>query len=130
MTDTATHMAQVQTVLRPIQYAPLIWALNGCGWIMQGRYRDPLLPAEQYYALHMIAFLWLPIVPLRIYLVTERDSKCSTHASINWSDFFKLYPRGIIRLAGSCLLQGAFMILMAGLLIGGAAFLMGLLRSR
>jgi hypothetical protein len=109
---------QIKAFLAPITKAPALWRLNGCGCTLLGLFRDPdMWPL--YFCVHTFTILWVPICPLGIFLVRATgDRSYQFHGSISAANFGKLYPNGVLRLAGSCLLEGAVWIVVVLLIFG------------
>jgi hypothetical protein len=79
--------------LRPLDRAPGLYRLNGCGTTMLGRYYDPTL-SPKFYSLRWFTFFLIPILPLGIYLVSKPNSTYFFHASIRRRELNALYRRG------------------------------------
>jgi hypothetical protein len=83
--------------LHPVQSAPTLWRLNGCGTIMLGRYHDPRLE-PRFYSVLFLTFLTIPICPLGIYLVSTDGRSYTFYATISRRDFNAIYKDGYAKL--------------------------------
>jgi hypothetical protein len=102
--------------LRPVQSAPPLWRLNGCGTIMIGVYSDPRT-APMFYSILFFTFLLIPIVPFRIYLVSTRGvGHYVFHATIGRRDFNALYKHGYAKLLWNGVAK-TFLVLVAALFV-------------
>ena len=102
--------------LRPIESAPPLWRLNGCGTIMIGRYSDPRI-APMFYSILFFTFLLIPIVPLKIYLVSTLGvGHYVFHATIRRRDFNALYRHGYAKLLWNGIAE-TLLVLVAALLV-------------
>lgn len=119
----------LRTALRPVQSAPSLWRLNGCGTIMLGRYYDPRI-APMFYSVLFFTFLLIPIVPLRIYLVSKTGAgNYVFHATIKRRDLSALYKRGYAKLLWNGIAVTMF-VLVAALLVIAMLFGVTLLLKR
>jgi hypothetical protein len=109
---------QLNSHVTPIKAAPTLWRLNGCGLALLGLFRDPdIVPL--YFSVHTFTVFWIPVCPLGIYLVRATgDRSYQFHGTISVSNFGKLYPNGVLRLAASCLLESAIWIVAILLIFG------------
>ncbi len=78
--------------------------VNGWGCSLVGRYKDPAI-APFYYVLYVFTVVWVPLVPVQIYVVTGDFGGYRFWATISARDFAKLYPNGIFKLGLSCLAE-------------------------
>ncbi|HTB01341.1 MAG TPA: hypothetical protein VK804_12760 [Bradyrhizobium sp.] len=109
---------QLNSHVTPIKAAPTLWRLNGCGVTLLGLFRDPdIVPL--YFSVHTFTVFWIPVCPLGIYLVRATgDRSYQFHGTISVSNFGKLYPNGMLRLAASCLLESGIWIVAILLIFG------------
>jgi hypothetical protein len=131
----ATHVQEsrergnfLKQYLRPINWAPTLFRFNGIGCTVLGRFDSPEV-APAFFCVYMFTFLFLPLTPLNIYLVTGgRDGLHGSfrfYGSINMSDFAKTYPGALWRLLLSA---AGHTLAMLGVFVA-AIFLVALLRT-
>jgi hypothetical protein len=112
----------LRNFLRPVQSAPPLWRLNGCGTIMIGRFSDPRI-APMFYSILFFTFLLIPIVPLGIYLVSTRGvGHYVFHATIRQRDFNALYKHGYAKLLWNGIAETLLVLVVALLVIALLAF--------
>jgi hypothetical protein len=108
--------ATLKVALRPVQRAPTLWRLNGCGTTMLGRYYDPRLK-PRFYSLLFVTFLLIPIYPVGIYLVSADGGTYAFYAKISRRDFNSIYKRGYIKLIWNGVAETIFVFGMALLVL-------------
>lgn len=108
--------ATLETALRPVESAPALWRLNGCGSAMLGRYHDPRLEPK-FYSLLFITFLLIPICPLGIYLVSRGSGRYIFYATISRRDFNAIYKHGYAKLIWNGVSETIFVFIAALLVI-------------
>jgi hypothetical protein len=106
--DKEAKWAELRSVLKPVEAAPSLKRVNGWGCSLVGKYRDN---APYYFALYVFTIVWLPLIPLQIYLVSGDFSGYRFHGTISTRDFSRQYPSGIASLALSCLLETALWLM-------------------
>jgi hypothetical protein len=109
-------VATLKTALRPVQSAPTLWRLNGCGTTMLGRFYDPRLE-PRFYSLLFITFLLIPICPLGIYLVWTDGNRYVFNAAISRRDFNAIYKNGYAKLIWNGAAETIFVFVAALLVI-------------
>lgn len=118
----------LRTALRPVQHAPSLWRLNGCGTTMLGRYYDSRV-APKFYSVLFLTFLLIPIMPLGIYLVSTTSGGAYVfYAKISKRDFNAIYERGYAKLTWNGIAETAFVFVAALLviiLLSGLALMFG-----
>lgn len=93
-----------------VERAPSLRRVNGWGCAIVGRYKDPDIE-PLYYALYVFTAIWIPLMPVQIYIVTDDFSGYRFWATISARDFRKLYPNGIFKLALSCIAESILWVL-------------------
>jgi hypothetical protein len=63
-------MAHLRGLLKRVERAPALWRFNGCGTTLLGHLR-PSRHNPAYFTRLFVTVLWVPIVPLGVYLVTH-----------------------------------------------------------
>jgi hypothetical protein len=97
--------------------------MNGLGTTMLGEVRDPIL-SPAHFSMCWLTVLFVPIVPLGIYLVERpTDRTYRFHGSIEAREFAKLYPGKAAPLVLAAFVLGALqlafvigMVLLLGML--------------
>lgn len=100
----STNLEKLRGKLVAVDAAPSLRRVNGWGCSLVGRYKDPAI-APFYFVLHVFTIVWIPVVPLGIYLVTGDMGGYRFYATISARNFASLYPDGIPKLVGSCLME-------------------------
>jgi hypothetical protein len=113
----------LKTALRPVQSAPSLWRVNGCGTTMLGRYYDPRLE-PRFYSLLFITFLLIPICPLGVYLVSAGGGSYAYYATISRRDFNAIYKRGYAKLIWNGVAETLFVFVAALLVVAVGAVLL------
>jgi len=102
--------AELRSVIKRVEVAPSLSRVNGWGCSLVGKYQDSDI-APYYFALYVFTIVWVPLIPLQIYLVSGDFSGYRFHATIRTRDFARIYPSGVASLAFSCLLETALWLL-------------------
>jgi hypothetical protein len=63
-------MAHLRGLLKRPERAPVLWRFNGCGTTLLGSLR-PSRNGDAYFTRLFVTVLWVPIIPLGIYLVAH-----------------------------------------------------------
>jgi hypothetical protein len=100
------NLEKLRGKINPVDRAPSLRRVNGWGCSLVGRYKDPEI-APLYYALYVFTVVWIPLMPVQIYIVSGDFSGYRFWATISARDFAKLYPNGILKLSFSCLAESA-----------------------
>jgi hypothetical protein len=103
-----------------VEAASSLRRFNGWGCSLVGKFKDDDI-APYYFALHIFTVVWLPLIPLQIYLVSGDFSGYRFHATISRRDFARIYPSGPLSLVASCLLETVFWLIA----VFGFLFVMG-----
>ena len=104
------NLEKLRGKISPIDRAPSLRRVNGWGCSLVGRYKDPEI-APLYYALYVFTIVWIPLMPVQIYIVSGDFSGYRFWATISARDFAKLYPNGILKLAFSCLAESVLWVI-------------------
>jgi hypothetical protein len=91
-------MTRLRGLLKRVHRAPVLWRFNGCGTTLLGRLR-PSSHSPAYFTRLFVTVLWVPIVPLGVYLVTHSldargqplPSSYDFLAQITRRDFHRVY---------------------------------------
>lgn len=62
----------LKTRLKKINSAPMLGRINGCGFTLYGCLKDELLDPH-IIKMHWITILWIPLIPLGVYVVDRGD---------------------------------------------------------
>jgi hypothetical protein len=116
MLSSTRQAVALQSHMRPLERAPLLHRINGCGATIIGTYLVREL-APAYLALYGVTFYFLPILPLRIYLVSNpcRQNEYEFHGEISLVNFGKADGWGLVRLIADSYLR--FVIALAAFAI-------------
>jgi hypothetical protein len=98
------NLEKLRGKINPVEAAPSLRRVNGFGCSLVGRYKDPEI-APLYYALYIFTVVWIPLVPMQIYIVTGGFSGYRFWATISARDFAKQYPNGLLMLGLSCIAE-------------------------
>jgi hypothetical protein len=98
------NLEKLRGKINPVVAAPSLRRINGFGCSLVGRYKDPEI-APLYYALYIFTVVWIPLVPMQIYVVTGDFTGYRFWATISARDFAKLYPNGHLKLFLSCIAE-------------------------
>jgi hypothetical protein len=105
------NLGKLRGKITPVDHAPSLRRVNGFGCSLVGRYKDPEI-APLYFALYVFTAVWLPVMPLQIYIVSGDFAGYRFWAKISAREFASLYPNdGILRLAFSCLAESVLWII-------------------
>ena len=93
-----------EDVIYRVFKAPKLFRINGCGTILRGQFLDVRV-IPWFFAIEMFTFLWIPLVPRRIYLVSrEGIGYFKFYAEMNTKDFLSVYGwRGYFKLLRSAI---------------------------
>ena len=97
-------MAGLQGLLKRVERVPVLWRFNGCGTTLLGHLR-PSRHSPAFFTRLFVTVLWVPIVPLGVYLVTHSlDTRGQPHpssydflAQIDAKDFHRAYQANMCR---------------------------------
>jgi hypothetical protein len=92
--EVVADLAHLGGFLKPAEKIPGLWRLNGCGTTLLGN-----LPATRhgiiYFTRLFVTVLWVPIMPLGVFLVSSRGNSYDFHGQISPEDFHRIYSSGI-----------------------------------
>jgi hypothetical protein len=103
------NIEKLRDKIRPVSQAPSLRRVNGWGCSIVGRYKDPEIE-PLYYALYAFTVVWIPLLPIQIYIVSGDFSGYRFWATISVHDFAKLYPNGVLRLGLSCVVESVLWV--------------------
>jgi hypothetical protein len=100
-----------------VESPPSLYRVNGIGTTLLGHYFDREIPPA-FYTVHFFTFLWIPIIPLGIYMVKhpvdENGRQNPDRYLFLWripADLFdRIYPNGRAKLFGTSIAQTLFRI--------------------
>jgi hypothetical protein len=94
----AADMAPLTGYLKPISTAPTMWSLNGFGTTLLGCLPPTRRMPQMYFARLWVIILWIPIIPLGIYLVNEvSHNRYQFLSEISSEDFHRIYKSSILK---------------------------------
>jgi hypothetical protein len=97
MTPFQADIEPIRGSLRPVEIAPVLWTLNGCGTTLLGQLR-PSIHSHAYFTRRFVTALWVPIIPLGVFLVENASHNSFRFlAKINPEDFHRTYSSSIGR---------------------------------
>jgi hypothetical protein len=121
----------LKDVLERIEEAPTLWRLNGVGTTMLGSYRDPNLPPSCYFSVLFFTLLFVPVIPIKIYLISPAAAgRMKFHGKIGFRSFAAVYPRGLRYLLLSSITEAAAFIVLVVLALGAVMFLLYNIRHK
>jgi hypothetical protein len=88
--NLANDSAELTMLLRRPFRTPRLLSVNGTGWTFAGCFEDPSL-SPKYHTLHVFVFFFIPLIPLRIFLV-EGSNPYKIYGSLSLAEFSRLYP--------------------------------------
>jgi hypothetical protein len=104
------NLEKLRGKISPVVHAPSLRRVNGWGCSLVGRYKDPEIE-PLYYALYVFTAVWIPLMPMQIYIVSGDFTGYRFWATISARDFAKLYPNGMLKLALSCLAESVLWVI-------------------
>lgn len=94
----------------PVSDAPLLRRVNGFGCSVVGHFHVKQI-APAYFTLYAIFALWIPIVPLLVYIVTREPAGYRFYGKLTIAEFCRRYgARGVLLLFGSAIVESALII--------------------
>jgi hypothetical protein len=109
--------------IREIEEAPPLRRMNGFGVGLYGRLSDPILPGA-YWKMYCISALWIPLIPLGVYLVSPDGGGFRFHRKMSLIAFHRIYARRLLLFYATVI--GESLLLLVALLI--VFFMLGGLR--
>lgn len=103
------NLEKLRDKISAVDHAPSLRRVNGFGCSLVGRYKDPEI-APLYFALYVFTAVWIPLLPVQIYVVSGDFSGYRFWATISARDFATLYPNGILKLTLSCLAESVLWV--------------------
>jgi hypothetical protein len=113
------------TCLCDVEHAPPLRRMNGFGVGLYGSLSDPILPGG-YWKMYWISALWIPLIPLGVYLVSPYGDGFRFHRKMGLIAFHRIYARRLpwfyLSVAGESLLLltvvALVLVLLAFLMMG------------
>jgi hypothetical protein len=129
-TAITSDLEHLRGLLKKVDHTPALWRLNGCGTTLLGQLQ-PTHHADGFFTRLFVTVLWVPIIPLGIYLVSysldphgrPRYNSFLFHAQIAPSDFHRVYHTAVFRFYLGALGHALAMI---GVVIGAVALVVWL----
>ncbi len=85
------HLSELAAHLKPLKGGPILGRINGCGFTFLGWLRDELLEPHML-KMHWFTVLWIPIVPLGVYVVDRGDvDQYQIYRRLSLWRFHKIY---------------------------------------
>jgi hypothetical protein len=115
--ELAERVRALRAGALPVERPPSLYRTNGIGTTLLGHYFDREF-APAFYTVHFFTFLWIPIIPLGIYMVKhpvdENGRQNPDRYQFLWripADLFdRIYPNGRTKLVGTSIVQTLFWI--------------------
>jgi hypothetical protein len=112
------NINKLQMHTRPVHSAPILRRINGFGFCLLGTMKDELL-FPTFFKVYWFAVLFIPIIPLQVYMVTgSYDSGYRFFGSLSLTKFHSIYGMRSFKIYASAMSEGlllAFLILLVGL---------------
>jgi hypothetical protein len=90
-------LAHLRGSLKRVDKVPKLWRLNGCGTTLLG-YLRPSAHSSCYFVRLFVTVLWVPIIPLGVYLVSNSlGARYDFHGQIAPEEFHRVCRGGIGR---------------------------------
>jgi hypothetical protein len=115
--ELAERVKALRVGALPVEHPPSLYRINGIGTTLLGHYFDRDF-APAFYTVHFFTLLWIPIIPLGIYMVKhpvdESGRQNPDRYQFLWripADLFdRIYPNGRAKLVGTSIVQTLFWI--------------------
>ncbi len=116
--DTKTiRLDKLRMHLMPVKDAPILSRINGFGFCLLGTMKDELL-LPSILKVYWFTALFIPIIPLEIYLVAgSYDSGYRFFGSLSLMKFHSIYGMRSFKIYASAIVEGLFLALLI-LLVG------------
>jgi hypothetical protein len=89
--DTERRASLLKAKLQDISSAPMLRRVNGAGFCLLGMLTDDL-PKGYYIKMYWFTMLWVPMIPICVYLVDEpKGSYYRFFKRMSLSDFHSIY---------------------------------------
>jgi hypothetical protein len=113
----AVRLAAISAALLPVPNAPVLRQLNGFGSALYGHFVEPSLQPAFFARLYLTA-LWLPVVPLGIYLVSHPRAPTGVlltnvyrfHRRMPAAEFHRLFGHRVLGFYLGALFQAIMML--------------------
>ena len=109
--------------LKEVKLAPPLWRLNGFGVGLYGWLHDPQIKCG-FIKLYFISALWIPILPLRAYLVERHETGYHIYQALSLYGVCRCFGWRAVNLYITSIVEGAgwliFVITILAIVIGGA----------
>jgi hypothetical protein len=113
MSDQNTErLGAIRAALLPVPNAPVLRQINGFGSALYGHLEEPGLQSA-YFTRRYLTALWLPVVPMGIYLVShprENPSVYRFHGRMPSAEFHRYFGRRVLGFYLSGILQSIAML--------------------
>lgn len=130
--DKEAGQARARLILENLKKddAPTLWRLNGIGTTLLGYLNDERVLGPRYFTIYWFTFLWIPIIPISIYLVEPiGDRKYKFLGSIARPRLAEIYPGRCVGFYVKSIIEGAVYLILIALLLATVAYLLGGSRS-
>lgn len=114
--------------LRDVEYAPPLRRMNGFGVGLYGSLSDPILPGR-YWKMYWISALWIPLIPLGVYLVSPVNDGFRFHRKMGLIAFHRIYARRLPLFYLSVVGESLLLLIVIALALVLVIFLLMGLRS-
>jgi hypothetical protein len=91
-----SDIAHLRGRLKKVERAPRLWRLNGCGTTLLGHLRMSS-HSNAYFTRLFITVLWVPIIPLDIFIVAQNSRSYEFLGQMTPADFHGAYRADIAR---------------------------------
>lgn len=113
-------------MVSPVSQPPVLRRMNGFGFTVVGRFYDKRV-APAYFTLYAFFALWIPVLPLLVYIVTYEAGGYRFHGKLSIAEFQRKYGiRATATLFASAIVESALIIVLVIVVFGGLAYLFSL----
>lgn len=117
-------------MVNPVSQPPVLRRGNGFGFAIVGRFYDKRI-APAYFTLYVFFALWVPVLPLLVYIVTNEGGGYRFYGKLSIAEFHRRYgTRATAILFATAILESALVIVLIIVILFGLGFLFSLFGGR